>query len=63
LISAQELDKKTYINRAHRRNISVQYWTINDKETMRHLIKLGADVIMTDNPDLLYDVLKELGYR
>lgn len=57
------LDKKTYINRAHKRNISVQYWTINDKEEMRRLINLGADVIMTDSPDILYELLKELGYR
>lgn len=57
------LDKSTYINRAHRRGISVQYWTINDKEEMRKLIKLGADVIMTDNPDVLIELLKEMGYR
>lgn len=55
------LDKKTYINRAHRRNISVQYWTINDKEEMRELINLGADVIMTDSPDILYELLEEMG--
>ncbi|HPN60500.1 MAG TPA: glycerophosphodiester phosphodiesterase family protein [Bacilli bacterium] len=58
-----KLDKKTYINRAHRRNISVQYWTINDEATMRHLIELGVDVIMTDDPELLYHVLKDMGYR
>ena len=57
------LDKKTYIERAHRRNISVQYWTINDKEEMRELIELGADVIMTDSPDVLYELLIEMGYR
>lgn len=57
------LDKLTYINRAHRRGISVQYWTINDKEEMRHLIELGADVIMTDSPDILYELLVEMGYR
>ncbi len=57
-----ELDKKTYINRAHRRNISVQFWTINDKEEMRRLIEMGADVIMTDNPDVMYELLVEMGY-
>ncbi|MDD3999353.1 MAG: glycerophosphodiester phosphodiesterase family protein [Bacilli bacterium] len=55
------LAKKTYINRAHRRNISVQYWTINEKEEMRRLIELGADVIMTDNPDVLLELLGEMG--
>ncbi|MGD9887510.1 MAG: glycerophosphodiester phosphodiesterase family protein [Bacilli bacterium] len=58
-----KLDKATYIDRAHRRNISVQYWTINDEATMRHLINLGVDVIMTDNPELLYQVLQDMGYR
>jgi glycerophosphoryl diester phosphodiesterase len=56
------LARKNYINRAHRRNISVQYWTINDKEKMRMLIELGADVITTDNPDIMYELLNEMGY-
>ncbi|MCK9536175.1 MAG: hypothetical protein M0R05_01080 [Bacilli bacterium] len=58
-----DLTKKTYINRAHQRNISVQYWTINDKEIMKELIKAGADVIMTDDPDVLYQVMIDLGYN
>ena len=53
------LDQKTYIDRAHRRNIAVQYWTINDADTMRKLIELGCDCIMTDNPKLLKEVLNE----
>ena len=53
------LDKKTLINRAHRRNIAVQYWTINDEDEMRELIELGCDAIMTDNPELLKKVLEE----
>ncbi len=57
-----QLAKKNYINRAHRRNISVQFWTINDKEEMRMLIEMGADVIMTDNPDVMYELLKEMGF-
>ena len=51
------LNKKQYINQAHRRNIAVQYWTINDEDEMRHLIELGCDCIMTDNPKLLREVL------
>lgn len=57
-----QLAKKNYINRAHRRNISAQYWTINEKEEMRMLIEMGADVIMTDNPDVMYELLKEMGF-
>lgn len=53
------LDKQTIIDRAHRRNIAVQYWTINDPDEMRALIELGCDCIMTDNPKLLAEVLDE----
>lgn len=54
-----ELDKETIIKRAHRRNIAVQYWTINNPDEMRMLIELGCDCIMTDNPKLLKSVLDE----
>ena len=53
------LDKATLIRRAHRRNIAVQYWTINDADEMRTLIELGCDCIMTDDPVLLRNVLEE----
>ncbi|MBE6789248.1 MAG: hypothetical protein E7539_06245 [Ruminococcaceae bacterium] len=53
------LDKMTLVNRAHRRNIAVQYWTINDASEMRMLIEMGVDCIMTDDPVLLKEVLKE----
>jgi glycerophosphoryl diester phosphodiesterase len=53
------LDQKTLIDRAHRRNIAVQYWTINDADEMRRLIELGCDAIMTDDPVLLKAVLEE----
>ncbi|MBO5783504.1 MAG: hypothetical protein J6R33_00890 [Clostridia bacterium] len=54
-----KLDKATIIDRAHRRNIAVQYWTINDADEMRRLIDLGCDCIMTDNPALLLQVMEE----
>lgn len=47
------------IRGAHKRGMVVHYWTINDKETMRELIRIGADGIMTDRPDLLFEVLQE----
>ena len=47
------------VKRAHRRNIAVQYWTINDADDMRTLIELGCDCIMTDDPVLLKSVLDE----
>lgn len=53
------LNKATIIKRAHRRNVAVQYWTINEADEMRELIELGCDCIMTDNPELLSRVLNE----
>ena len=47
------------INYAHSHNMAIQYWTINDENEMRHLIELGCDCIMTDDPVLLKSVLEE----
>ncbi len=53
------LVSSSLVDRAHARNIAVQYWTINDADDMRTLIELGCDCIMTDNPMLLKQVLEE----
>ena len=45
------------INYAHKNNIAVQYWTINDPERMTFLQSIGTDGIITDVPDLAYEVL------
>ena len=45
------------INYAHKNNIAVQYWTINDTERMTFLKSIGADCIITDVPDVAYKVL------
>ena len=58
-----QLDFPALIGAAHRRNMAVHYWTINEPEEMRRLIDLGADGIMTDRPDLLKTLLREMGYR
>ena len=46
-----------FVDSAHKRNQCVAYWTINEEEDMRHLINIGADVITTNSPDLLAEVL------
>lgn len=45
------------INYAHKNNIAVHYWTINDEERMTFLQSIGADGIITDIPDVAYKVL------
>jgi glycerophosphoryl diester phosphodiesterase len=47
------------VNYAHKNNIAVQYWTINDTEKMLFLQSIGADGIITDTPDVAYEVLKQ----
>ncbi len=39
------------VNYAHKFDIAVQYWTINDPLEMARLQAIGADAIMTDVPD------------
>lgn len=45
------------INYAHKNNIAVQYWTINDTERIKFLQSIGADGIITDKPDVAYETL------
>lgn len=47
----------TVINYAHKHDMAIQYWTINDEKDMEYLVDVGADCIMTDYPDLLYEVM------
>ena len=48
---------KAFVRSAHRRNQCVAYWTINERSDMEHLISIGADIITTNSPDLLANVL------
>jgi len=41
------------IKAAHKQNIRVEAWTVNDAVTMRALMALGIDGIITDHPDIL----------
>jgi glycerophosphoryl diester phosphodiesterase len=50
------LSTKGFINTAHKHNIAVHYWTIDDPDVMRMLIENGADGIMTNKPTLLKQV-------
>ncbi|MFY0672080.1 MAG: glycerophosphodiester phosphodiesterase [Bacteroidia bacterium] len=56
------LTRKRIIKHAHKRNMAVHYWTINNKEDMKLLIENGADGLITDRPDLMNEVLIEMGF-
>ena len=53
------LNTERIINYAHRHNIAVQYWTINEAEEVEYLNSIGADCIMSDSPDMAYDVINK----
>ena len=57
------LATKGIVERAHQHGQAVQFWTINERESMDHLIEIGADGIMTDDPILLRDAVLNAGFE
>lgn len=56
------LASQRIVRSLHRRDMAVQYWTINDPDEMRDLLALGADGLITDRPDLMWELLREMGF-
>ena len=52
---------RRFVISAHERNVRVDAWTINETDEMRRLLDLGVDVIVTDRPETLAEVLRESG--
>jgi glycerophosphoryl diester phosphodiesterase len=50
-----------FVRAAHRVGLPVHVWTINDAPTMRTLLDLGVDGVLTDDPRLLLEVLAARG--
>jgi len=48
-----------FVEAAHARNLPVHAWTVNDIDSMKRLLKLGVDGIMTDYPLRLLELLKK----
>lgn len=51
------------VARAHAAGMQVIPWTVDDKPTMRSLIEVGVDGLITDYPDRLRDVMGEYGMK
>ncbi len=49
------------IGRAHDAGLQVHVWTVNDRDLMSSLLDLGVDGIMTDQTELLREVLAGRG--
>jgi glycerophosphoryl diester phosphodiesterase len=46
-----------FVKAAHERNLKVHVWTVNETESMRRLLDMGVDGIITDYPDRLLHML------
>lgn len=49
---------KRLLQQAHRHQVEVHVWTINDPLEMQRLVAAGVDGIVTDHADLALDVLR-----
>lgn len=58
----RELDA-TQVRQAHELGLQVLAWTVNDRQTMAHMLELGVDGLVTDRPDIAIELLKERGIR
>lgn len=54
---------KRFVDGAHNLNLEVHAWTINELSDMMRMLVLGVDGIITDYPDRLIDLLRELKNR
>ena len=52
----------SFVEAAHRCGIAVHVWTINDEPSMRRLVSLGVDGIISDRPILLSEVLGDAAW-
>ena len=53
----------TWYTLARRNGMSVNVWTVDDKEHMRTMIELGVDYITTNYPELCRELLQEMGVK
>jgi glycerophosphoryl diester phosphodiesterase len=59
----RQIVTERFLSEAHRRNIPVHVWTVDDEPLMRRLLEMGVDGIQTDRPDVLARVLTEVAGR
>ena len=52
-----------FIREAHAKNLHVEPWTVNDPALIKQHIQWGVDGIITDRPDVMMEVLREMGLR
>ena len=56
---ALRLVDRRFLAAAHRAQVPVHVWTVNEPARMRQLLDLGVDGLITDRVDLALDVVRE----
>ncbi|MFB0502357.1 MAG: glycerophosphodiester phosphodiesterase [Candidatus Bathyarchaeia archaeon] len=51
------------VEEAHRRGLRVEAWNPDTEEEMKRIIDLSVDVISSNRPDMLLDLLRSMGLR
>jgi glycerophosphoryl diester phosphodiesterase len=57
------LISRELVEQAHRADLHVVTWTVNDAGEMRNVIEAGVDGVMTDLPDRLRAVVEDMSSR
>jgi glycerophosphoryl diester phosphodiesterase len=52
-----------FVDAAHRAGLAVQVWTVDTEDDARRLLSWGVDALITDRPDIIVPLVKELGAR
>lgn len=52
---------KAFVRVTHARGLKIIVWTVNEPDDMRRVIKLGVDGIITNKPDVLTQVKRDMG--
>lgn len=55
----REIVTPSFVREAHRRNLPVHVWTVDDADEIRRFLAMGVDAVQSDRPDVLARVLVE----
>lgn len=50
---------REYIAEAHKCNLAVHIWTVNEKKEMKKLVRAGADALITNYPDIARKAMEQ----